>query len=148
MDEQSSDNVDVAHGVLDLCPGASPVWFRDHVDWLKGYFVRHGLNPAHIRRDVIADGHRFDMLDTRFSILLVLYAARLRKRERYGIMAVANDCDPDGPHPAEWTHRNVCSQLIRRRDLPELRWPPFKLVPRVHAWDFHELAAFTRRQPQ
>jgi hypothetical protein len=146
MDGENMESATVADGFYDLCADGSTEWFRSCFAWLKDYYVRHGKDPAHIRRDVLAYGHAHGELDWKFSILLSIYVDRLQKLERYRTMDVANDCDPDGPHPAQWTHEPRKLTRLRRRYMPELRWPPFKLVARVHVWTFDELAAFRRRQ--
>lgn len=148
MDVEQRDSAEVAQGVYDLCIEGSTDWFQHCHAWLKGYYERHGKDPAHIRRDVLAYGHERDALDLKYSLLLAIYVDRLDLLERHQTMGAANDCDPTGPHPAHWTHQPLLPTRFRRCDLPEVRWPPFKHVARLHVWEFQELAAFVRRQPR
>jgi hypothetical protein len=146
MDVEQRDSTNVAQGVYDLCIEGSTDWYQRCHAWLKEYYERHGLDPADMRRDVLAYGHDRDALDLKYSLLLAIYVDRLELLERHCIMGVANDCDPAGPHPAHWTHQPLELTPLRRCDLPEVRWRPFKLVARIHVWTFKELAALVRRQ--
>ena len=144
----------VIDGVFDLCGYTSIAELTHSARWLREEYARRGLDPRHIRRDVLEHARRQGRLHSfSFGDLLRLHVYRTVAFARDEAIGAANDNDADEVPYERFQNSKVTREIDRAcRDrapftaahLPRVKWSPFKPIAQVKFWSRDQLITLRR----